>query len=408
MSSYNRAAISREMRAGAYLILACAIGVACGAITIPFYIIGSLIKPISADLGWTRADIALAIIFSSGLGALTAPITGWMIDKYGARHIALPSLFGVTCGLLIAAQAETPIMFYVGFFTVAILGAGTNPITWSNAIALNFSAARGLALGLALVGTGIAAIALPQLMTALIADLGWRAAMMVVACLPVVIALPIVFLWFKPNVSREDGANPAVKPEGFSLGEAVMNFRFWVLTSSILVIYLAISGVMTNLVPALTDRGLTAMQAAQIAGSIGLAMIIGRIGVGVLLDRFWAPGVSAIVLIIPAVSCWLFQSSTELPVLFSAAVILGLAAGAELDLLAFLSAKYFGTKNFAKIYAFQYAALAIGSASAPTLFARIYDLNGSYDLAFYLALGFFVFGGSILLTLGRYPNFMQT
>jgi OFA family oxalate/formate antiporter-like MFS transporter len=408
MSSYNRATIIAEMRSGTFLIIACAIGVACGAITIPFYIIGSLIKPISADLGWTRADIALAIIFSSGLGALTAPITGWMIDAYGARRIALPSLFGVALGLFIAAQAETPAMFYAGFFTVAILGAGTNPITWSNAIALNFSAARGLALGLALVGTGIAAIVLPQLMTALIADLGWRAAMMAVACLPIVIAFPIVFLWFKPSAKTGEGAGHANQPEGYSLREAVRNFRFWVLTSSILVIYLAISGVMTNLVPALTDRGLTTMQAAQVAGSIGLAMIIGRVGVGVLLDRFWAPGVSAIVLVLPALSCWLFQSSADLTILFSAAIILGLAAGAELDLLAFLSAKYFGTKNFAKIYAFQYAALAIGSASAPTLFARIYDINGSYDLAFYLAFGFFIFGGTILLTLGRYPNFSET
>lgn len=402
---YDRTAILREMRQGAWLIVACAIGVACSAITIPFYTIGPLIKPIAGDMGWSRADIALAIIFSSGLGAVTAPVTGWMIDRFGARILALPSLIGVSFGLLIVAYAQTKSSFYAGFIAIAILGAGTNPITWSNAIARNFNAARGLALGLALVGTGLAAIILPQLVTLLIDLIGWRNAILCIALLPVTLAFPIVFVWFKPIAVLSAEHSATSSQAGLTLRQATRDFRFWVLTFSILIIYLAISGVMTNLVPALTDTGLNSSQAAQIAGGVGLAMIIGRIGVGILVDRFWAPGIAAIILVLPAFSCWLFQTSSDLPTLYFAAIILGLAAGAELDLLAFLTARYFGTTHFAKIYAFQYAALAIGSATAPTLFAHIYDVQGTYTLAFTLAMVFFVIGGSILLSLGRYPNF---
>ena len=77
----------RELRRGWLLILASSIGVICSSIVLPFYTIGALVKPLTAEFGWSRADVQLGILFSSGLGALTAPLIGWLSDRYGPRML---------------------------------------------------------------------------------------------------------------------------------------------------------------------------------------------------------------------------------------------------------------------------------------------------------------------------------
>ncbi|WFL77768.1 MFS transporter [Altererythrobacter arenosus] len=397
----------QELRGGWTLLVACAVGVGLSAIALPFYAIGPLTRPIEADLGWARADIQLAILFSSGLGALTAPVTGWMIDSFGARVVALPSIIGVSLGLLIASSATTLTIFYLGFAASAILGAGTNPVLWSRVVSGSFEKARGAALGLALVGTALVALLLPSFIVVLVEYGGWRFALRGAALLPVALALPLVWLWLRTDPNNAAGGDSARNLTGLSLGEALRSYRFWVLSLSILLGYLAISGTLTNLVPALIDRGIEAQAAAAFAGAIGIAMIPGRILVGFVVDRIWAPGVATVVLLLPAAASYILRDATDPTTLLIACALLGLAAGAELDLLAFLTARYFGLAHYSKIYALAYAALATGSATAPFLFATVHDRTGSYDASFMVAAGFFAIAALLMPLLGRYPKFEQ-
>ena len=84
--------------------------------------------------------------------------------------------------------------------------------------------------------------------------------------------------------------------------------------------------------------------------------------------------------------------------------MIGVAGGAELDLMAFLAAKYFGLKHYAKIYAILYAALAICNGSASWIFGKIYEATQSYDLAFQAGAGLFVCSALLMLTMGSYPS----
>ncbi|ANU08424.1 MFS transporter [Paraurantiacibacter namhicola] len=393
-----------ELRGGWTLLVACAVGVGLSAIALPFYAIGPLTRPIEAELGWARADIQLAILFSSGLGALTAPVTGWMIDRFGARRVALPSILGVSLGLLVASYASTLAIFYLGFAATAILGAGTNPVLWSRVVSGSFEKARGAALGLALVGTALVALLLPSLIVALEAYGGWRIALRGTALLPVMIALPLVWVWLRPDARRRAGDGASAGLPGVTVGEALRDYRFWVLALSILLGYLAISGTLTNLVPALIDRGIEAQAAAAFAGAVGITMIPGRVLVGFVVDRIWAPGVAMVVLLLPAAACLVLQDAMAPAILIASCAILGLAAGAELDLLAFLTARYFGLAHYSKIYALAYAGLAMGSATAPFLFASLHDRTGSYGTSFLVAGTFFAIAALLMPLLGRYPD----
>ncbi|PEQ11295.1 hypothetical protein B2G71_17160 [Novosphingobium sp. PC22D] len=393
-----------ELRRGWPILLACAIGVACSAIALPFYSIGPLTKPIEADTGWTRSSIQFAILFSSGIGALTAPVTGWMIDRFGARRIAVPSLFGVAAGLFFASLAQSLPGFWLGYALAAILGAGSNPVLWSQVIASSFDKARGTALGLALIGTAGVAFLLPNLVAAIEPGHGWRFTLRVIAAMPIVVAVPVVALLL-PATSIPGGRSRIVLKGGLTARQALSGYRFWILTFSILMGYLAISGAGPNLMPAFTDRGIGVSEAAAIASVFAIAMVPGRILSGFLMDRIWAPLVAAIVLSLPALACLILASSNHVGLLVMACGLLGLAAGAELDVLAFLTARYFGLASYSRIYSLSYVALATGSATAPTAFSRVNEWTNSYAASFHIAAGLFVLAAGSILLLGRYPEF---
>jgi len=398
-----------ELRRGWRLIVAAALGVALSSIVLPFYTIGAFVKPLTTEFGWSRADVQSAILFSTGLGAITAPMVGALIDRYGPRRVALPCILGLSAGFFIAAAMNGGLwMLYLAYGSVALLGAGTTPVTWTRAIAGSFEHQRGLALGLALAGTGVCAILMPQVVVWIIGHQGWRAAYACLALLPLVLALPVAWAWFKPVTTTGVGGVPddarQVRHWGYTLAESARSYRFWVVLLSILLIYLAASGVVSNLIPALTDLGFTAQQAANVQSVFGVSVILGRIIVGFLVDRYWAPAVAAVSLSLPALGCWILTGQPSLLWAALAAITLGFAAGAELDLMSFLAARYFGVRHYAKIYAVLYAVLAIAGGIAPPLFARVFDVTGSYQSGFVLAAGSFLGGALILLALGRYPK----
>jgi MFS family permease len=404
-----------EIRLGWKLLLASSMGVICSSIVLPFYTIGALVKPLTAEFGWDRADVQLGILFSSGLGALTAPLIGALSDRYGPRALVLPGLVGLSLSFFFAATMNGELwMFFLSYAAMALLGAGTTPVTWTRAIAQSFDKQRGFALGLTLTGTGICAMFAPAYTVWLVEEFGWRVAYVGIGLLPLLLAGPFVWAWFRPR--RPGDPDPAVVANdatattapvthwGLTLGEAVRGYRFWVLCVSIFAIYLAVSGISPNLIAALTDQGFTAASAATVQGVYGFSIMLGRLVVGWLIDRFWAPGVAVVSLSLPAIGCLILTGSPDFTWAVVAALLIGFAAGAELDLMAFFAARYFGLAHYAKIYAILYATLAVAGGMAPMLFARVFDVTASYEISFLIATGLFLFGAVILLALGRYPQ----
>lgn len=398
-----------EVRRGWLLILASTFGVACSSVVLPYYSIGALVGPLTQENDWTRSEVQLAILFSSGLGVLTAPIVGMLSDRYGPRALVLPCLLGLGVGFFIAAASNGHLyVLYFAYIVMAIAGAGTTPITWTRAIASAFDKQRGLALGLTLTGTGVCAMAAPIYTVWLVEEFGWRVAYVGLGLLPILLAGPIVFLGFKPPRVAEQKFAGAAAPVatnvwGLSLAEAVRSYKFWVLCVSIFAVYLAMSGITPNLIPAMTDKGLTPSEAARIQGLLGIAIILGRVVVGVLVDRFWAPGVALVSLLLPVAGCLIISGTTSPALIYLSVLLIGFAAGAELDLMAFLVSRYFGLKHYAKIYSIMYALLAFGSGTAPTFFAMVYDATRSYDASFYAAAALFFIGAVVVVVLGRYP-----
>jgi MFS family permease len=231
-----------------------------------------------------------------------------------------------------------------------------------------------------------------------------------VALLPLLIGLPIGLLWFREPTAEERPAGIADSSGnvvGVSLREATRNYRFWVLVVSILIIALAYGGAHIHIAQIVGLHGFSGQVAANILGIVALGILSGRLLVGFLFDRFWAPGVAFPALMLPAVACWLLMgTSTELPMLMLGGFLLGFAAGTESDVIAYLAARYFGMKNYGSIYGALYMPFGIASAVSPIIYGTVRDRTGNYDAMLWAAMGMFIVGGSILLLLGRYPNWI--
>ena len=398
-----------EFRRGGKPLVAALLGVACGASPLPFNVLPLVMGPIHAEYGWDFKTISSGVTVFGIIASLTAPFVGGLADRRGVRPVALMSLFLFAAVFASFWFVPGTVAGWFAFWAVlGVIGIGSTPVTWSRAISMWFAKQRGLALGIMLVGTSLAGLVVPQIAQAAIASGGWRLAFPVLALLPLLIALPVGLAWFREPRPEE---RPAVLSDasgnvtGMTLREAARGYRFWVLLGSILIIALAYGGAHIHMAQIVGLHGFAPSTAASVMGVVALGILSGRVIVGLLFDRLWAPGVAFPVLLLPAVACFMLMgTAANLPAIMAGGFMLGFAAGAESDVIAFLAAKYFGMAHYGRIYGVLYMPFGIGSAISPILYGAVRDATGGYDAMLMAASVMFGIGGALLLTLGRYPD----
>ena len=403
------AAGGSEFRLGWKVLFASAVGIAVGASPIPFNAIGPLTKPIQEEFGWERGQIQAAVLIFAFAVTFLSPFFGTLIDRVGVRRVALFSLLGFGGSWALLATTPDNIYAFWGLWLLCgILGGASIPLSWTRGVNSWFVKNRGFALALALMGTGVTATIMPTLAAFLIEDYGWRGAILGLSLLPLAIGLPIAFLLFREPRAHERPAMVAGQGGadfGIPLRDAMRQLRFWLMFACFGLIALAFGGLFTNYFPLLTDKGFDPKQAGMITGAIGLSVIVGRLVAGYLIDRLWAPAVAFPMFALPAVACWLLTHDTVTTTeALIAAIVIGFAAGAETDLIAFMSARYFGLKHYGKIYGTLYMPFGLGSAISAPAYGAVFDAYGTYNPALWVAAALFVTGALLLLGVGRYPQ----
>jgi MFS family permease len=103
----------------------------------------------------------------------------------------------------------------------------------------------------------------------------------------------------------------------------------------------------------------------------------------------------------------LVNINSNVPALVAACALIGIGTGAEFDISAYLLARYFGMRDFGRLYGLLLGIVTIVSALAPALFAILYKSSGSYDSMLRVAVGCFIVGPGLLLTLGQVPRWVS-
>ncbi len=388
-----------ELKRGARVLLACTIGMMLGVSAIPFYTLGVFAGPVTSATGWSMAQFQLQFSFVS-LGVLAAPLHGWMLDRYDARRVALASvaLFGLTVIFAGFMATISLAAFYAAWLIAAVVGQSTGPVGWTKFVTGWFDKRRGLALGIALSGSGLFAFTGPVALEALIESAGWQSAYIALGAVILAIGWPIAFVCVRsPPV---EDADKAVAQPGFSWRKHLTDYRLALIMVAFALIGFAVSGLISNLVPMLETRGMERAEAAGLAGLVGVSVLAARILVGFLLDRFWPPLIAAIAMSLPTISCLALAGQIELPIAF-AVILIGFCAGAEFDILAYLVSRYFPESAYGRLYSLAYMGMIAGAGIAPPAFGRNFDLYGDYAQILLVSAAIFVIAPLSLLLLRK-------
>lgn len=400
---------SRETTRGWLVVLSAMIGVAVGLSPIPFYTIGMFAPELTREFGWSFASMMGSIAVQSAVVMIASPVAGFIIDRYGARPVAIISLIlFALCFMSLSLNNGSLTLFYGQWIVMSVLGAGTLSATWTRVVNGWFDKNRGLALGLASTGTGLTGFLIKPFAAWIITDYGWRAAFVAVGMLPILIGVPVVLWLFHEN--RQMAAPGSAVPEkireyGFTLAEALRSPRFWIMAAAFFLIAFSLTAPTPNMENILKTFDFGLVEIGQITASFGLAVIAGRIVGGWLLDRIWAPACAFGVLLIPAVGSWLLSGNAlDGPTAIAAILFIGFGAGFEFDLLAFLISRYFGQRNYGVIYGCFYTVIAFGGGLGPVVYGYAFDTLGTYSQALRLGVASVIVGGALLLLMGAYPK----
>lgn len=398
---------SGEWRHGGWTALLSLAGVASSVSVLLIYSLGTLIVPLETGLGWNRADLQLAVSFLAAGGAASVIFAGPLNARFGMRRVSALSMIALAAAFALATQMRGPIgWLYAAYFLLPFVGIGTTPVTWTQIVGLRFVRHRGLALSLVLCGTGLSAALLPPLLSWAIARGGWQAGYLTLAAVP--FAMWLLRTWKRLPAALPVAARAVSGAEvpGTPFRDALRHRKFWICNVALALVVSAIYGLATNTVPFLRGIGLAPAAAAGVFSLFGVSLIAGRIVVGALLDRLWAPGVAAIALMLPAVGCVLLlraDAQTPLALLMLATALCGVGSGAEFDIAAYLLSRLFGLRDYGRLFGVHLSLVTLGSVLAPFGFAALLRATGGYGAMLALCAAACVLGPALLLTLGRLP-----
>lgn len=380
--------------------------------TIGMHSLGLFMAPMERDLGWTRTEIASGLTIFAILGAPLAPFAGALIDRYGARRLALPAIVLFCLTLASFGLARQPLaIWWAQWALLALFSLGVHTVIWTSAIAGRFVHARGLALGLTLCGTSITQIVVPPLANFLIDTFGWRQAYLYLGVGWGAVVLTLVFFFFHDAISlskrRSPNAVPIERPvaAGLTLGEALRSLLIWRIAVTELLVSTINISLIVHMVPILLSLGLEKGRAASVAGMVGLFAIGGKLATGWLLDRVHGSAVPCLSMLVPATASLLFFASANSGVfVLPAAAIFGYGVGAYFQIVTYLATRYAGLAHFGKIFGVMSGLMVVGTGAGPLLAGLSFDRTGDYQLWLFVVIGLSLASAALVFRLGPYPD----
>ena len=401
---------SRQIFYGWWVVVGSAVGLFWG-VPISVYSFSVFFRPLMQEFHAGRAAVSMAFTLKLMAAALCSAPIGWLTDRYGPRRVVLIGT-GVFGFILFTNRvfSGSILQFYCFYLVLGLCTGGVGPIPYGSLVSQWFDRSRGLALGLTMLGIGLGAVVMPSVAQTLIARFGWRTAYSTLGASVLLICWPVVagLVKDKPRdfsspsdsaSTRTDGIEGA-RP-GLSARDAWRSRDFWLMACAFTLVSASVQACVVHMAPMLNDRNLGLRAAASGSSLIGAAVMIGRIGTGYLLDRIFAARLASILFAASASGIgllWLGNHTTA----FVGAFLVGLGLGAEVDLIPYMTSRYFGMRDFGTAYSSLFAAFALAGAIGPLIMGAGFDRTGSYGEplgGFFLAI---VLATVLMTRLGPY------
>lgn len=360
------------------------------------YSFGVFFERMLAEFGRSRGATSAAFGVQSLMLYLGAVAIGVLIDRYGTRRMLAVGAAVLALGLVWTSRVESLAALVVAYGVVTGVGLSVVFVVSYATVPRWFDRRQGLAGGLASAGLGAGMLVVAPAVDALIAAIGWRSALLVMAAGVLVLLLAMI-------VAIRDEPDPAVVPErefdgGFraserrSFGEqfaAVASIArspaFLSLFCGWLLIYTTLYVVLAHLVVHVVDLGLSRSVGATAIALLGGTSVVGRIAVGHAADRLGRVRTFAVCSTIMGVATLVLPALDAAIPLFAFAVVYGFVYGGNGALLAPLTADLFGRENINAVFGLLSTSLGLSGLVSPYVAGAGHDAIGSYTPAFVAA-----------------------
>jgi len=371
------------------------------------------LQPIASETGWSRTGISSAMTF--GFLALGLASFGWGVlsDRFGPRPVVLCAAFLLALGLFLASRAESLIAFQLSFGILVGAAGGAFFAPLIATTANWFERNRGLAVSLVSAGLGVAPMTMSPLAAWLIAELGWRPAMTVIAGLALAVLLLAGLLIRRapmPAPAQAAGAgrpltSTGAPPPGL-VRKALTSPVFIVLALTFLLCCAAHSGPIFHVVSYAIYCGIAPLTAVTIYSVEGFSGLLGRLMFGILADRLGTRRVLVAGLLVQALAIALYAQASQLGELYALSILLGAAYGGVMPLYAVLAREYFDPRILGTVLGAATLASSLGMAFGPVAGGWAFDTFGAY-LWMYLGSALVACGAVAMACVIRPPQARQ-
>lgn len=377
------------------------------------YSFGVFFKPLSTELGWTRAATSGAYSLFMVLHSFLSIIAGRLNDRFGPRIILTGCSLFLGLGYLLMSQISAIWQLYLFYGVIVAMGTSGGYVPLASTVARWFVKRRGLMTGITVSGIGIGTMIMPPVANWLISSYGWRTCYIIIGILvSVLIILAAQFLRRDPGQMGQvpydeeevDTSHLNLADGGFSLREAIHLRQFWMLCAMLLCFGVSVQVIMVHIVPHATDLAISPASAANILAIIGGVSVTGRIIMGSVGDRIGSKPAITICFIMMLVALLWLLATKELWMFYLFAVIFGFAYGGWAALLSLIVAELFGLSSLGVILGAVISVMAVGEAAGPALAGGIFDITNSYQLAFLICAALSIIAIMLALLLRPITN----
>ena len=365
---------------------------------------GLFIKPMGDDLGIGRAAFGWAQTARRGAGALSSPVIGPLLDRYGSRLI-LPVAALMTglalIGLAHIVHAWQLILLFVIMGLVGMSGPGA--LATSVPVLKWFVVNRGLALAFMSLGVPVGAMVFVPLTQYLIEAVGWEMAWIILAVIGMSVIVPMTAIFvrrqpedmgllpdgeIKPTPSESDSAGPGATPAevSWTVSEAVRTSTLWRLVIVFSAASLATGMVDLHRIPAFMDRGLDPTLISLATAFDAVCAGVATFTFGMLVRHIPARILGATGFTMLALASVMTVYANSIPMMFISMAVFGLGIGGMMFLQNFIWADYFGRHSVGGIRGLVNPInLVVGGLGAPAA-GYVHDFTGTYDPAWWIGV----------------------
>ena len=377
--------------------------VAIGAMfSLPVFLV-----PMTEATGWSRTGISSAM--TVGFLAMAAGSIFWGVvtDRFGPRIVMLTGSGLLAVSIAAASYSRSLLEFQLVFGLLVGVAASAIFAPMMATVTGWFDTQRSLAVSLVSAGMGMAPMTMSPIAAWLVSNHDWRAALLIIAIIVAVIMVPASFFVRRPPALECEGDARAKDAEAgleMSRGEAIRSPQLMILLLTNFCCCATHSGPIFHTVSYAIACGIPTVTAVSIYSLEGLAGMGGRLGFGLLGDRFGAKHVLVAGLLVQAIGALGYYFAHSLAEFYSVAAVFGFTYAGVMPLYAVIARENFPLRMMGTIIGGSAMAGSLGMATGPILGGWIFDGTGDYGWLYIASFGMGVGAVLIASTFRPFPK----